>query len=183
MGNKIGKQLVAFVVISQTIKYTDINDNTATRSNIIAISKKQSNNISSNNIDINSTDSTSTDVNTEGKADTHHGRAIDRDTDSNRIEIDSTSELLASPSSSLSTLTNENTRGIIEMHTTASRPMLVIDDVINEKEDKGDTDSVDSSDEIIDLTQSTYDTFGEKMYVLVKDDNNGEEATSYKNDN
>ena len=61
--------------------------------------------------------------------------------------------------------------------------MLVMDDVIYEGEEIGDTNNVDSSDEIIDHTQATYDTFREKMCVLVKDDDGGMEATSDKNDN
>ena len=48
--------------------------------------------------------------------------------------------------------------------------------IFNEK--YGDTDSVESSIEINDLTESYFETYKERMNVLVKEEDDGEEAVS-----
>ena len=56
--------------------------------------------------------------------------------------------------------------------------ILNIDDVVADNEDYGDTDSVETSIEINDLTECYFETYKERINVLVKEEDDGEEAVS-----
>lgn len=96
--------------------------------------------------------------------------------------------------SSISTGISGNTRGedntvtsvyngSIKVPNVLNTSELVMDDVMKDSEEVGDTDSVASADELIDLTEATYESFKAKLSVLVKEDDDGEEAMSNRDEN
>ena len=73
--------------------------------------------------------------------------------------------------------------GVIEIPDVVTTSVLVMEDVIKDNEEVGDTDSVASADGLTDRTESTCDSFKSKMLVLVKEANAGEGAISDRNEN
>lgn len=71
--------------------------------------------------------------------------------------------------------------GAIDIPDVVTTSALIMEDFINDNEEVGDTDSVAFADKLIDLIESTYDSFKSKMSVLVKEEDDREEATSERN--